>query len=390
MLREEVPYLIDVEIPEDDDDWYGVPEVSSLSESLDAHCMRAIRRAASMTGVHGLPLMGAGDWNDGMNFVGDGGGESVWLGQFLSVVAEDYAAVAESEEQREELLSLAARMREAVEASGWDGAWYRRAYYRDGAPLGSVSSEGGCRIDLIAQCWAVVAGLDPERCRQAMDSAWSQLFDPEHRLIKLLTPPLADAPRDPGYIARYPAGVRENGGQYTHAACWAVMAFALLGDVERAWQALDALLPMNHADTEAGALNYRVEPYVLAGDVYGEPPFAGRGGWSWYTGAASWLVRAAVKYLLGYERQGNRARLSALIRPGRQEAALTIRVGAASYRLRSLRGQENVTLDGREIDGEFIELADDGLSHEALFPERPAPSPLPLEALAAPEPQPVL
>jgi len=370
VLREEAPYLQDVAIPEDDDDWYGTPEVSPLVESLDGHCMRAFRRAASMTGAHGLPLMGAGDWNDGMNLVGAGGGESVWLGQFLSVAAEDYARVTEPAEQKEELKSLAARMREAVEASGWDGAWYRRAWYADGAPLGSNSSEGGCRIDLIAQCWAVAAGLDRERCRQAMDSAWSQLYDPDNKLIKLLTPPLTDSPRDPGYIARYPAGIRENGGQYTHASCWAVMAFALLGDAERAWQALDALLPMNHADTEEGALKYRVEPYVMAGDVYGEAPFSGRGGWSWYTGSASWLCRAAIKYLLGYERQGNRAKLSALLRPGREEAALTVRMGASSYRLRCLKGQEGVTLDGRVLDGDFIDLIDDGRAHEAIFPER--------------------
>ena len=370
VLYEEASYLADVPIPEGDDDWYGVPEVSETRENLDAHCLRAIRRAAIMTGAHGLPLMGGGDWNDGMNLVGRDGGESVWLGQFLSVVAEDYAHVTDSPDAREYLTAIAAHMRAAVEDSGWDGAWYRRAYYADGAPLGSNQTEGGCRIDLIAQCWAVAAGLDQDRCRQAMDSAWSQLYDPEHQLIKLLTPPLTDSPRDPGYIARYPAGVRENGGQYTHAACWAVMAFAMLGNAERAWQALDAILPVNHTDTEAGALRYRVEPYVLAGDVYGEAPFAGRGGWSWYTGAASWLCRAAIKYLLGYEREGSRARLCTLIRPGREEAALTIRVGASSYRLRSIRGREGVTLDGRAIDGAFIDLIDDGKPHEALFPER--------------------
>jgi len=370
VLAEEVPYLVDVPIPDGDDDWYGVPEVSETRESLDDHCMRALRRVFSMTGDHGLPLMGAGDWNDGMNLVGSGGGESVWLGQFLSVAAEDYALVSESEEQRKDLRDGAARMREAVEANGWDGAWYRRAYYGDDSPLGSCQSAGGCRIDLIAQCWAVAAGLDGDRCKQAMDSAWNQLFDAQHKLIKLLTPPLDDAARDPGYIARYPAGIRENGGQYTHAACWAVMAFAMLGDAPRAWQALDALLPVSHADSEAGALQYRVEPYVMAGDVYGEPPFAGRGGWTWYTGAASWLCRAAVRYLLGYERQGNRVKLSALIRPGREEAALTVKFGASSYRLRSVRGQEGVTLDGRAVDGEFIDLIDDGKPHEALFPER--------------------
>jgi cyclic beta-1,2-glucan synthetase len=361
---------VDVPIPEGDDDWYGVPEVSETRESLDAHCMRALRRVFSMTGDHGLPLMGAGDWNDGMNLVGSGGGESVWLGQFLSVAAEDYALVSESEEQREFLRDGAARMREAVEANGWDGAWYRRAYYGDDSPLGSCQSAGGCRIDLIAQCWAVAAGLDGDRCKQAMDSAWEQLFDAQHKLIKLLTPPLDDTARDPGYIARYPAGIRENGGQYTHAACWAVMAFAMLGDAPRSWQALDALLPANHTDSEAGALQYRVEPYVMAGDVYGEPPFAGRGGWTWYTGAASWLCRAAVRYLLGYERQGNHVKLSALIRPGREEAALTVKFGASSYRLRSVRGQQGVTLDGKAVDGEFIDLIDDGKPHEALFPER--------------------
>ncbi len=370
VLREEAPYLRDVPIPEGDDDWYGVPEVSDLSESLDTHCLRAIRRAAAMTGIHGLPLMGSGDWNDGMSRVGDGGGESVWLGQFLCVVAEDYAKMSDSMEVREELHEIARRMRAAVEEHGWDGAWYRRAFFGDGAPLGSAASEGGCRIDLIAQCWAVAAGLDPERCRTAMDSAWAQLYDPEHRILKLLTPPLTGSPHDPGYIARYPAGIRENGGQYSHAACWAVMAFSILGDAARAWQALEALLPPNHASTEADALNYRVEPYVIAADVYGEPPFTGRGGWTWYTGAAGWLCRAAIRYLLGYEREGNRARLHALIHPDRREAGITIRFGSASYRLRALRGQEDILLDGRAVPDEFIELVDDGGIHEALFPER--------------------
>ncbi len=370
VLNEEVPYLEDVPIPPDDDDWYGTPMVSETSETLDGHCLRALNRAFSMTGAHGLPLMGGGDWNDGMNRVGGGGGESVWLGQFLIVAAEDYAAVCPDPEARSELLEHAAAMRRAVEESGWDGAWYRRAFYGDGTPLGSAQSEGGCRIDLIAQCWAVAARLDRNRCAQAMDSAWQALYDPEHRLIKLLTPPLDDAARDPGYIARYPAGVRENGGQYTHAACWAVMAFALLGDAARAWAALEALLPANHAFTAEGALTYRVEPYVIAADVYGEAPFAGRGGWTWYTGAAGWLCRAAVRYLLGYERRGNRARLSALIRPGKAEAGLTVRMGASVYRLRCLREQEGVTLDGRPVDGEYIELVDDGRRHEALFPAR--------------------
>ena len=155
------------------------------------------------------------------------------------------------------------------------------------------------------------------------------------------------------------------------AACWAVMACAMLGNAERAWQALDTLLPANHADTEEGALHYRVEPYVMAGDVYGEAPFAGRGGWTWYTGAAGWLCRAAIKYLLGYERQGNGAKLNALLRPGQDEAALTVRVGATRYRLRSLKGHDGVTLDGRAVDGDFIDLVDDGGFHEALFPERP-------------------
>ncbi len=372
VLQEEAPYLKDVLIPDGDDDWYGTAEVSEMRESLDGHCLRAIRRVAQMTGAHGLPVMGAGDWNDGMNRVGDSSGESVWLGQFLAVVAEDYAQVTEADGAREELRALAERMREAVENHGWDGAWYRRAYYADGTPLGSSKSEGGCRIDLISQCWAAAAGLNETRVKTAMDSAWNQLYDAEHKIIKLLTPPLSDEVRDPGYIARYPAGVRENGGQYSHGASWSVMAFALLGDAERAWQALDALMPFLHADTEAGALLYRVEPYVAAADVYGEAPFAGRGGWTWYTGAAGWLCRAAIKYLLGYERRGNIARLHALIRPGRDEAALTVKVGSASYRLRSVRMQEGVTLDGRVLDGEFIELIDDGRAHEALFPARPS------------------
>lgn len=372
VLSEEAPYLRDVEIEDGREDYYGEAGLSDWTESLNDHCLRAIRRACRF-GPHGLPLMGSGDWNDGMNRVGARGqGESVWLGEFLAATCECYAEICPGEAEKKELLGLRDQMKAAVEEHGWDGQWYRRAFYDDGSPLGSASGEGGCMIDAIAQSWAVMAGLNPARSRQAMDSVWKELVDPAHGIIKLLTPPFDENGRDPGYIRGYPPGVRENGGQYTHAACWVLMAYAQLGDAKRAWQALNMLMPYAHSASSEQAKIYRVEPYVLSGDVYGEPPHAGRGGWTWYTGAASWLCRAAIRYLLGYERRGGRARLNALLPDDWDETSLRVRVGQARYTLTARKGEARISLDGRAVEGEWIDLTDDGAEHQAVFPPRQA------------------
>ncbi len=373
VLDEKAPYLKADELPEGVHDSYATPPLSEVSENLHSHCLRAIRRAASLLGGHGLPLMGAGDWNDGMNLVGfEGKGESVWLGEFLAVAAREYAGLCAQETERNELLSLSEQMKQAVERAGWDGAWYRRAYFDGGSPLGSAETPAaeGCQIDAIAQSWAVLAGLDPARTRSAMDAVWARLVDQDRKLIRLLTPPFDGPQRKPGYIMGYPPGVRENGGQYTHGACWVVAAYAVLGQAERAWAAYEMLMPYTHSQDADEAVRYRVEPYVVAADVYsGDPNYDGRGGWTWYTGAAAWLQRVMLQYLLGYERRGNQARLCALLPRKWDSVSLVVRVGASRYTLIGQRAVAGVSLDGKHVS-EFIELRDDGKTHTAIFPAR--------------------
>ncbi|MEA5065584.1 MAG: glucoamylase family protein [Eubacteriales bacterium] len=371
VLDEVIPYLADLPLPEDEDDVYAPAQTSDRSDSLRMHCIRAIERAARL-GPHGLPLIGSGDWNDGMNRVGGSdAGESVWLGEFLSVVARDFADWCALPEEQEGLLTLGERMKRAVEESGWDGRWYRRAYHRGGQIMGSDAGDaGGCRIDLIAQGWAVAAGLDEARTAQAMDEAWRRLVDERAGVIKLLTPPFSGEHINPGYIAAYPPGVRENGGQYTHGACWGVMGWAGLGQANRAWKAFRMLLPVSHASTAEQAQRYRVEPYAVAADVFGEPPHLGRGGWTWYTGAAAWLCRLAFTHLMGLDKRAQRARLNALLPEEWDEAAIELTVGGSRYRLTARRSAQSVTLDGAPGGGEFIDLIDDGPAHEAVFPCR--------------------
>ena len=366
VLTEMAPYLEDAPIPDGREDLFQAMQPGSDSATLHEHCLRAFE--AIRTGEHGLALMGAGDWNDGMNRVGSGGrGESVWLSMFIAACADDYAEICPDAADAARLRELAARHRSAVEAHGWDGEWYRRAYNDEGIPLGSRLS-GGCQIDLIAQAWAVLAGLDDARSRRAVDAAWSRLVDENLGVIRLMDPPFGPNDPDPGYIRAYPGGVRENGAQYTHGACWLLLALIRLGDGERAHRALRMLLPPYHSDSPESARRYRVEPYVMAGDVYTLPGQAGRGGWTWYTGSAAWLY-GAVLALLGYERRGDEARLCALLGPW-EEVSITVNFGGTAYRLVSARNVDRVTLDGSAVTGDTIRLVDDGKAHEARFPAR--------------------
>lgn len=367
VLWEGVPFLEDIEIPEGREDVYAAMKPSEHIATLHEHCMRAFRRAAQ-TGAHGLCLMGAGDWNDGMNRVGvEGRGESIWLSEFLAACAAEYARIAPNAEDRAWLMSLNEQMIAALEENAWDGAWYLRAYTDDGMKLGGNGCEC-CRIDLISQAWAVMAGLDRQRCSSAVDAAWAQLADEKQKLIRLLTPPFDADVYDPGYIAAYPEGIRENGAQYTHAACWMLVALAEMGDAERAHRALQMLLPVNHAATRADADVYRVEPYVMAADVYTNPRHEGRGGWTWYTGSAAWMLLAILK-LLGYEREENRVRMNALLGEW-EEAQIELQWGLSRYRLVCRRDAQCVTLDGETVEGDSICLADDGREHIAVFPAR--------------------
>ncbi len=369
VFAEQVPWLEDAPIPEGASELYAEMRPTEGTATLHEHCMRAFRRAAAQGG-HGLSLMGVGDWNDGMNRVGAAGkGESVWLSEFTVACAQGYLDFASDPEDRRWLESLIVRLRVAVEQRGWDGGWYLRAYDDRGNPLGGSACDA-CRIDAISQAWAELAGLDDRRCGLALDAAWAHLVDERLGIVKLLTPPFGEEGTDPGYIRAYPAGVRENGGQYTHGALWLLLALIHRGDAARAHRMLRMLLPCNHAGTPGEAERYRVEPYAVAADVSASPDCPGRGGWTWYTGSAAWM-RVCVLALLGYERRGDRVRLNALLGdwPG---AALVLRCGGASYRLVADRRSSAVTLDGRQVGEDFIRLVDDGKPHEARFPARKA------------------
>ena len=313
VLDESIRFLDGRPVNPGDDSYYDLPGRSGESASLYQHCVRAIEHGLQY-GAHGLPLMGSGDWNDGMNLVGiKGKGESVWLGFFLCAVLKQFAEVARLQGDpafavrcEAEALTLA----QNLEQHGWDGKWYRRAYFDDGAPLGSASN-AECRIDSVAQSWSVLSGAgDAVRSRLAMDAVDERLVRRGHALVQLLDPPFDRSDLDPGYIRGYVPGVRENGGQYTHGAIWAAMAFAALGDRKRAWELATMINPVNHALTPEGMAIYKVEPYVVAADVYALAPHTGRGGWSWYTGSAGWMYRLIVESLLGVTRERDSLRFA--------------------------------------------------------------------------------
>lgn len=307
LLGERVRYLEARPLLEGEAEALLLPVESKQTGDLYEHCCRAIDRSL-VRGEHGLPLFGAGDWNDGMNRVGhEGRGESVWMGFFLCTVLGDFLPLcdlrgdelraARYRKHREELIG-------ALNTDGWDGSWYRRGWYDNGAVLGSRSSDE-CRIDALVQAWAAMSkAAPPERIDLALDSLESHLIDDQERLIRLLAPPFADTPNDPGYIKGYVAGVRENGGQYTHAATWVVRAMAEAGRRNRAMELLEGLIPINHSLDSAAAEKYKVEPYVVAADIYGAEPHVGRGGWTWYTGSAGWMYRVAVETMLGFSIEG--------------------------------------------------------------------------------------
>jgi cyclic beta-1,2-glucan synthetase len=254
--------------------------------------------------------MGCGDWNDGMNRVGrEGRGESVWLGFFLFKILADFLPFCRARNDAARVSRYSAhhdQLRAALNDGGWDGEWYRRAYYDNGDPLGSKENEE-CRIDAIAQAWAIISGAaPPDRARSCMAAMSRELVSESDGIIRLLTPPFVNTPNDPGYIKGYVAGIRENGGQYTHAACWVVMALALQGENDRALRLWEMLAPISHGESEAGANHYKGEPYVLPGDVYGAAPHVGRCGWSWYTGSSGWLYRVALESILGVRIENGR------------------------------------------------------------------------------------
>jgi cyclic beta-1,2-glucan synthetase len=350
ILDETVPYISGPPLQPGEHDAFFQPEPAREAASLYDHCVKALDLALARRSPGGLPLMLGGDWNDGMNRVGEGGrGESVWLGWFLLKTLRDFAGIsgqrgdtARAERWRDEAAALA----QALERSAWDGAWYRRGSYDDGSPLGSRASDE-CRIDSIAQSWSVLAGADVERSRQAMQSALSRLVDPDLQIIKLFEPPFEDTLKDPGYIRSYPPGVRENGGQYTHAATWFVIALAKMGRADDAWRCFRMLNPVSHTNDEAAVERYRVEPYAVAADVYSVGDKAGRGGWTWYTGSAGWLLRAAVEGLLGITRRAGRIRIDPAIPTAWPGFAARLRIEGETYHIRVSRrtGGEGLSIE---------------------------------------------
>ena len=371
VLDEAVSFLEGRPLADGEADAYFEPIVSAQRADLFEHCARALDRSLAV-GPHSLPLIGGGDWNDGMNRVGwEGRGESVWLGWFLHATLWEFArhAVARGERARAEAWrSHVHLLKAALEEHGWDGDWYRRAYFDDGTPLGSlVNTE--CRIDSIAQSWGVLSGAaEPARRSRAMAAAEEYLVRPGQELMLLFTPPFDRTPVDPGYIKGYPPGVRENGGQYTHAAIWAVMAFAALGDGDKANELFSILNPINRASTRAGVHRYKVEPYVIAADVYAERPHVGRGGWTWYTGSAGWMYRAGMEWLLGFRLRGATLHLDPCIPRAWRRFEISFRYHASHYEIvvenpqGVTRGVTTMEVDGRPVDsaGGTLHLSDDG------------------------------
>ncbi|MBU1331599.1 MAG: cyclic beta 1-2 glucan synthetase [Gammaproteobacteria bacterium] len=376
VLDEQVHYIEGRALNAGEESYYDLPRTSTQQESLYQHCVRAIEHSMSR-GAHGLPLIGCGDWNDGMNRVGEQGqGESVWLGFFLYEVLQQFAETARSHGDApfaQRCLEQAESLRLNLEAHGWDGAWYRRAYFDDGTPLGSAANEE-CRIDSIAQSWSVLsAAAAPDRQHIAIDALDKHLLRRDLGLIKLLEPPFDQGTLDPGYIKGYVPGVRENGGQYTHAAVWAGMAFARLGDSARAWEVLRLINPVSHGNATT-IEQYKVEPYVVSADVYGVAPHAGRGGWSWYTGAAGWMYRFVVESLLGVQRIGNNMRLQPLLPANWPGFSLDYRFGSTLYRIEVHQAADATPalhLDGVRLDGPDIPLLDDAREHRIELHCRP-------------------
>ncbi len=370
ILEERAPFLEGRALGPAESESYERPSVSAKSGSIYEHAVRAIDRSLAL-GSHGLPLIGSGDWNDGFNRVGEGGkGESVWLGWFLYPLLKEFSSLAghrSDTERAHKYLTAATNLKSALEQS-WDGKWYRRAYFDDGTPLGSGQSVE-CQIDSIAQSWAILSGAgDPARARIAMDSIERLLVKRDERLALLLTPPFDQSTADPGYIKGYLPGVRENGGQYTHAAIWALLAFARLQDADRVAELLTILNPINHAASLEDAERYRVEPYVVAADIYSVAPHAGRGGWTWYTGSSGWMYRAILSGVLGVTLEGESIQINPCVPRAWPHFEVTLRLAGTEHHfiLDNASNPDGVTrieLDGRALSGIAVPILTDGHRH---------------------------
>jgi cellobiose phosphorylase len=371
VLDEPVSFLDGRPLADGEESYYELPSQSKQVASLYDHCVRAIEHGLRF-GAHGLPLMGSGDWNDGMNLVGARGkGESVWLGFFLYAVLTQFGELARLRSDPDFAArcgSEAARLRARIDESAWDGAWYRRAWFDDGSPLGT-SANAECRIDSIAQSWAALSGAgDPKRMRMALDAVERELVDREAALVRLLAPPFNHSNPNPGYIQGYVRGVRENGGQYTHAAVWVAMALAAIGDGARAWEIATMINPIRHAGTPEASATYMTEPYVVAADVYALAPHAGRGGWTWYTGSAGWMYRLLVESLLGLRREGSALRIAPCLPVDWTTFSAQYRYGETAYHIavtQTIDGAsgQQMNVDGVDVRDTIVSLVDDRQEH---------------------------
>jgi len=373
VLEESVNFLEGRLVNQEDDSYYDLPGRSEAKSSLYEHCKRSILHGLRF-GEHGLPLIGTCDWNDGMNKVGNmGKGESVWLGFFLFEVLNQFVKIARKRDDTEFIdicRSAAGKLQKNIEKNGWDGEWYRRAYFDNGFPLGTADNSE-CRIDSISQSWSVLSGAgEIDRQRQAMGSLDKRLVRRKDSLIQLLDPPFDKSEMNPGYIKGYVPGVRENGGQYTHAAIWASMAFSKLGDRKKAWELLSMINPVNHALTPEDVEKYKVEPYVIAADVYALSPHTGMGGWTWYTGSAGWMYRLIVESTLGLRLETDKLYVEPCLPDEWNTAKIHYRYRETVYHITLTQlheGEKRLTivLDNRECKYRFIQLADDRLEHNA-------------------------
>jgi len=369
-----VPFVEGPALHPEEEESFFEPVVSKEQVSLFEHCSRAIDSSLQV-GAHGLPLFGSGDWNDGMNRVGNGGkGESIWLGWFLHATISAFAPIANDRGEEPRAMTWrrhAADLRESLEREGWDGQWYRRGYFDDGTPLGSAASTE-CQIDSIAQSWGVIsAAADPARTAIAMAAVDKNLIRRADGLALLFAPPFDGTPLDPGYIKGYPPGIRENGGQYTHAAIWSMLAFAMLGEGDKAAELFSLLNPINHAASRTAIQRYKVEPYVMSADVYAAPAHIGRGGWTWYTGSAGWMYRAGLEGILGFHLRGSSLHIDPCVPKGWRRFDIIFQYHSTRYEIgvenpRGVsRGVSELILDGEKIAGNHLglPLVDDGATH---------------------------
>jgi cellobiose phosphorylase len=377
VLDENVHFLEGRPVNPDDDSYYDLPNTSEEKGSLYEHCKRSIIHGLRF-GEHGLPLMGTCDWNDGMNMVGHKGrGESVWLGFFLYEVVSQFAQIAQARKDQEFVQTCknaAKTLKENIEKNAWDGEWYRRAYFDNGEPLGSSVNED-CQIDSISQSWSVLSGAGkPERSKTAMESVAKRLVKYDYSLVQLLDPPFDKSDLNPGYIKGYLPGVRENGGQYTHAAIWVAMAFARMGDSRKAWDILSLINPVRHALSPGETAKYKVEPYVVAADIYAVSPHTGRGGWTWYTGSAGWMYRLIIESILGLKLAADRLYIEPCVPPDWKSYRIQYRFRETMYLIRLTKHTGaspglRIIIDEKETSDDFIPLTDDRQEHnvDVLF-----------------------